>query len=411
MTVLGRLFEQRLLNPGPFGVTDDPSKIPANSELGGLGSAGRLVSEATALAHIDVYKCVTLIADAVSMMPFKAFRNVAGVRTPLERQPQLVVQANPEMSNFDLKQRIMIPLLTSGNTYNAITLRNPRGEPQFITPIHPSEVRRVYRDTTRADRAITYDLRSGARMTHFAFGGDMVHFPGAIRPGELQGISPIAAGRDGISLGMAAEEFGSRWFRDGAHPMGALETEQDLEDDDAKDVLASWMKAHGSRSRLPAVLDNGLKWNQITVSPDESQFIETRRLQGAQIAGLYRVPPHMVADTDRNTSWGSGIEEQGIGFVVYTLGPWISRLETALSSLLPRGQFIKFNMNQLLRGRQKDRFMSYAIGRQWGWLSVNDIRQLEDLPPVDGGDTYLQPLNMIEAEAALDVLLKGEPAP
>ena len=173
-------------------------------------------------------------------------------------------------------------------------------------------------------------------------------------------------------------------------------------------MLVGWMKAHHGRSRVPAVLDNGLKWNQITVNPEESQFIETRRLQGAQIAGLYRVPPHMVSDTDRGTSWGTGIEEQGIGFVVYTLGPWISRFESAISSLLPRGQYVKFNMNQLLRGRQKDRFASYAIGRQWGWLSVNDIRQLEDLPPVEGGDTYLQPLNMIDAAQALDVLVKGE---
>lgn len=408
MTVLGNLLERRLLNPGPFGVGGDPSRIPKNSELGGLGSAGRLVSEDTALAHIDVYKCVTLIADAVSMMPATAYRKVNGVREPLPRQPQLTVQTNPEMSNYDYKQRVFMSVLTSGNSYNQITKRNRRKEAQFLTPIHPTEIRRVFRDHSRSDHAVTYDLVSGERLVHHAFGGDMVHWPGAIRPGELQGISPIAAGRDGISLGMAVEEFGSRWFRDGAHPMGALETDEDLGTDDAKDILRGWMKAHGAGSRVPAILDNGLKWKQVTVNPNESQFIETRRLQGSQIAGLYRIPPHMVGDTERSTSWGTGIEEQGIGFVVYTLGPWISRYEAAMSALLPRGQFIKLNVGQLLRGRQKDRFTSYAIGRQWGWLSVNDIRQLEDLAPIDGGDTYLQPLNMIDAEAAIDVLLKGE---
>ena len=142
------------------------------------------------------------------------------------------------------------------------------------------------------------------------------------------------------------------------------------------------------------MLSDGAKWHQLSIAPDEAQFIETRRFQLNEIARLYRVPPHLIADVDRSTSWGTGIEEQSIGFVVYTLRPWIVRLERALSELIPGNGYVRFNVEGLLRGDTKSRYEAYAVARQWGWLSVNDIRDLEDLDPVTGGDTYLSPLNM-----------------
>jgi HK97 family phage portal protein len=157
------------------------------------------------------------------------------------------------------------------------------------------------------------------------------------------------------------------------------------------------------------VLGGGLKWKAVQIPPNESQFLETRKLNTEQVARIWRVPPHMIGAISDHASQGGGkgLEEQGIGYAVFTLGAYLFRLEAALSStkISPRGQYAKFNVGGLLRGNTRDRYAAYAIARQWGWLSVNDIRALEDLAPIDDGDAYLQPLNMVDAQKALEVLL------
>lgn len=392
------------------------SAIPGPLD-GWRSNAGPVVTQDTALAHIDVYKCRSLLADSIGMLPLRAYRTRAYVENGVTRtyaeklptQPVLLTDPMPGdlAPEFSFKHRIMDSLLGDGNMYAEVAAKGPDGFPSVIIPIHPSSVR----DVKLVRGRLEYEMHDGGIMGHIRNGGTMVHVPGYLQAGSLKGISPILAGKQGIALSMAAEEFGARWFGDGAHPSGYLSSPSDIDEADARTLKRRWVQTYGNLSREPAVLYGGLEWHPISVNPEESQFIETRKFQSGQIAALYRIPPHMVGDVEKTTSWGTGIEEMGLGFVTYTLGPWISRIEQAMSFLLPRGQWTKFNVGALLRGRIGDRYQAYSVGRQWGWLSVNDIRELEDLPPVPGGDVYLQPMNMVDAAQAMDVLMKDQPSP
>lgn len=397
------------------GFGEELAKIPGPLD-GHRSHAGPIVTEDTALRHIDVYKNVSLIADAIAMLPLRAFRQAAFVdsegRTQLyaervARQPSLLMDPMPGdlASEFSFKHRVMSSLLLGGHTFNEAAAVDAQGFPSVLMPIHPSKVLDIR--VGRGGRT-EYHMHDGGVMGDIRDGGTMVAWPGFIQSGKLRGISPIRAGMQGIALGMAAEQFGAKWFGDGAHPSGYLSNKEDVGETKAKETKAGWVRAYSGLSREPAYLYGGLEWHPIQINPDESQFIETRQLQAGQIASLFRNPPHLVGDMTKTTAWGTGLEELGIGFVVYTLGPWISRFEQAMSFLLPRGQFAKFNVGALLRGKTSERNAAYAVGRQWGWLSVNDIRQLEDMPPVEGGDIYLQPLNMVEASEALALLMANK---
>lgn len=401
---------------GAFGA--DAAKIPGPTE-GYRSAAGPVVTEDSALAHIDVYKNVSLIADAIAMLPIREYQRVAQRGDDGEitvfgrksaRQPLLFTDPMPGdvASEFSFKHRVMSSLLLDGNTYNEASAVDAQGFPTVLTPIHPSKVREVRLNSAGL---VEYVMHDGGVLGSVRDGGTMVHWPGFIQPGKLKGVSPIRAGMQGIALSMAAERFGARWFGDGAHPQGYLKDKRSIEDinqSEAKEAKRRWAATYSGLSREPAYLYGDLEWHQIQINPEESQFIETRQLQSGQLASLFRNPPHLVGEMTKSTSWGTGLEEQGIGFVVYTLGPWLTRFEQAMTGLRPRGRYAKLNVGALLRGKIADRYAAYAVARQWGWMSTNDVRELEDLAPVEGGDIYLQPLNMIEASEALALLMANK---
>ncbi len=397
MSVLRHLVgghERRdLSNPwGPYA----GGRIPPPG-LEGMSTAGPIVTERTSLQILDVYACVSLRADSILMLPARAFREKGGVRDKLNPQPPLIAQPDPEMTAGEFWSGMEISLQLRGNAYAVITSRDAAGWPTATKLLHPDDARP--RRNPRSGR-IEYQLVNGDVLPK----ADMIHVKGPTIPGQLEGLNPIECARRGLGATMAAENFGARWFADSAAPSSVLETDQELDDVDAKKTVANWVHTHGGRRR-PAVLSGGLKWRPITITPNDSQFLETKHFNTSQIARLFRTPPHMIGELVKTTSWGKGLEEQGIGYAVYSIGPDLVRFEDAFTPQLPRPQYLKFNPAALLRGNVKDRYLAYAIARQWGWVSVNDIRELEDLPPVDGGDVYLQPLNMIDAEAALKVLL------
>jgi HK97 family phage portal protein len=239
---------------------------------------------------------------------------------------------------------------------------------------------------------------------------EVMHIRRYSLPGCLNGISPIEQARQGIGLGLAAERYGARYFGDSANPSSVLESDQNMDDDEVTRVQRNWIASHGGR-RHPAIMSGGLKWRPISISPNESQFLETRKFQRGEIASLFRVPPHMIGDTEKSTSWGTGIEQQSIGFVTYTLGPWLRCIEGAFTNLLPKGQFFRFNVDALLRGDIKSRYEAYSQARNAGWLNVDEIRELEDREPVPGGagQDFLQPLNF--GPLGSDPLATKEPAP
>jgi HK97 family phage portal protein len=303
---------------------------------------------------------------------------------------------------------MMTSLALRGNSYHLVTERDKYEFATQLEPLHP-------------DMVITqYNYENGQRM--YQVDGtkvpnhDIVHIRRFSLPAALVGLSPIQQARQAIGLGLAADRYGARYFGDSANPSAVLSTDQDLPEATAERAQKSWIASHGGR-RHPAMLSGGLKYEAISITPEESQFLQTRQFQAGEIAMLYGIPPHMLGQTDRTTSWGSGIEQQGIGFVRYTLRPWLSCIEAALSTLLPRNQMVKFDVKDLLRGDILARYQAYNQGRTGGFLSVNEIRDNEDLAPIADGDGYLQPLNMgplgvnpLEADPAVLAAIPQDPS-
>ena len=229
---------------------------------------------------------------------------------------------------------------------------------------------------------------------------DVLHIPGLGFDG-LVGYSPIAMAKNAIGLAIATEEYGSKFFANGAAPSGVLEHPGTIKD--PQRVRESWMSQFGGsqNSGKIAVLEEGLKYTPISISPEQAQFLETRKFQINEIARIFRVPPHMLADLEKSSF--SNIEQQSLEFVKYTLDPWVIRWEQSIQrTLLSPGEkkeyFVKFNVEGLLRGDYQSRMSGYATARQNGWMSANDIRELENLdriPAEEGGDLYLINGNML----------------
>lgn len=386
MSFLRRAFERRDLGhlaTDPMGT----SAIPSNSD-GFDTTTGIGVNDRTALGLTAFYACVRLLSDTIASLPWDAYRKSDGdaVRREVTPGPSLLRVPAPSMTAFDWKHMMMVSLAMRGNFYGWITQRDVLEYPTSIIPLHPDNVR-IERDPQTLEKRV---FVGGQRVPP----SDLFHIRAFSLPGQDVGLSPVMMARHSLGLGLAAQEYGAKWFRDGASPSSVLETEQSLEDDQVRRVQRSWVASHGGRRR-PAVLSGGFKWKPIQITPEESQFLETRQFQGVEIAQLMGVPPHMIGIVDRSTSWGTGIEQQSIGFVTYTLRPWLTRIEAAMTDALPRGQFVKFNVDGLLRGDHKSRNEAYRIAIEGGWRNPDEVRALEDLPPIPGGvgAKFRQPLN------------------
>lgn len=377
---------------------EDPNRIPPNSMLGPSYS-GVNVNDRSAMQQSTVWSCVTLIADTVAQLPVNAFADdAAGICREVEPDPPLIMQPHPEMSRQDWMQRLMVSLLMRGNGYLWASDLDRFGFPRSLLPVHP--------DAVRAQRiGVEPGTRAGVngRIEYHVIGlgdtlaypaGNMVHIRGYTWPGWVGGLSVVEYARHSIGLALATEEFGSRLFAEGATPSSVLQTDATLNKQQADDLKTRWIEAHGNRHREPAVLSGGVKWQPITMTPDDSQFLDTRKFQRSEIVGWFHVPPHLVGDVDKTTSWGTGIEEQTHSYIAFAVMPWLIKLQNALNPLIPRRQYVKFKPDALLRSRTLDRFQAYLYARNGSWLTPNEIRALEDRAPLDGGDELLQPLNM-----------------
>lgn len=369
----------------------------------GAGASGISVTHESALRTIAVYACVGIIADALMGMPIRQVERLDdGTRRNLDLTLWLSPDwaPNPETERGAFVHRWCNSLLLYGTAYCLITARQG-GYPSEVWNLAPADVRPdrsngrlEYVWGTRRLTPYTAQNPAGEIMVTkgFDFGGDV-------------GVDPIRkVAFEAIGLAAAAERFGAAFFGQGQTPSGVIELDSTPSPDAIKSIKANWVRHHAgvSKSHLPGVLTAGAKWKPISIPPDAAQFIETREYQVGEIARLYRVPPHLISDTDRSTSWGTGIEEQNIGFVKFTLLPWIHRFESMLSRTVPPGQRIKLITSGLERGSLKSRYDAYAVGRSWGWLSQDDVRALEDLNPIGpekGGDIYHIPLNMAASNA------------
>ena len=290
-------------------------------------------------------------------------------------------------------------LLLTGNAYAQI-IHNARGDVVALYPLMPNRVtvdrdsqgRLYYRYRKSSDDApeVSKNKPSDVILPP----SDVLHILGLGFDG-LVGYSPIAMAKNAVGLAMAAEEYGAKFFANGAAPSGVLEHPGTLKDPER--IRESWQSTFGgsANSNKIAVLEEGLKYTPIAISPEQAQFLETRKFQINEIARIFRVPPHMLADLEKSSF--SNIEQQSLEFVKYTLDPWVIRWEQAMNKSLlleseKRNVFTKFNVDGLLRGDYQSRMTGYATARQNGWMSANDIRQLENLdriPEELGGDLYL----------------------
>ena len=385
--------------------------------MGGT-KAGELVTERTAMQMTAVYCCVRILAEAVAGMPLHTYRYRAdggkekAYDHPLYRM--LHDEPNPEMSSFSFRETMMTHLLLWGNAYAQI-IRNGRGEIVYLYPLMASRMR-VDRDD-KGQLYYQYQTVSGENPAAkgesvILLPQDVLHIPGLGFDG-LVGYSPIAMAKNAIGMAIACEEYGSTFFANGANPGGVLEHPGVLKDPER--VRDAWNAAYrgSSNAGKVCVLEEGMKYTPISINPQEAQFLETRKFQTNEIARIYRVPPHMIGDLERSSF--NNIEHMSLEFVKYTLGPWMCRWEQAMHrSLLTEQEkqdyFFKFNVDGLLRGDYKSRMDGYAVARQNGWMSANDIRELEDLdriPEEEGGDLYLVNGNMMKLEDAGNAYREG----
>ena len=399
---------------GLFKSRDKPENRTAGSSyafyLGG-STSGKAVTEQTAMQMTAVYSCVRILAEAVAGLPLHLYKYTDGggkekaLDHPLYRL--LHDEPNPEMSSFVFRETLMTHLLLWGNAY-AQVIRNGKGEVVALYPLMPNKMS-VDRDEN-GRLYYTYYRGSDEAIKNKDFAvtlqpSDVLHIPGLGFDG-LVGYSPIAMAKNAIGLAIATEEYGAKFFANGAAPGGVLEHPGTIKD--PQRVRESWQSTFGGSGNANkiAVLEEGMKYTPIGISPEQAQFLETRKFQINEIARIFRVPPHMVGDLEKSSF--SNIEQQSLEFVKYTLDPWVIRWEQSIQrALLSQGEkaqyFVKFNLEGLLRGDYQSRMNGYAIGRQNGWMSANDIRELENLdriPAEEGGDLYLINGNMLPLKNA-----------
>ena len=399
---------------GLFKSRDKPQNRTAGSNyaffLGGTTS-GKTVTERSAMQMTAVYSCVRILSEAVAGLPLHLYRytDSGGKAMALDHPLYHLLhdEPNPEMSSFVFRETLMTHLLLWGNAYAQI-IRNGKGEVVSLYPLMPNhmEVNRdkngklYYLYSTQSDDTPTVN-----GTTVYLAPSEVLHIPGLGFDG-LVGYSPIAMAKNAIGMAIACEEYGAKFFANGAAPGGVLEHPGTIKD--PQRVRESWQSTFGGSGNANkiAVLEEGMKYTPIGISPEQAQFLETRKFQINEIARIFRVPPHMVGDLEKSSF--SNIEQQSLEFVKYTLDPWVIRWEQSIQrSLLSKDEkavyFVKFNLEGLLRGDYQSRMNGYAIGRQNGWMSANDIRELENLdriPEEDGGDLYLINGNMLPLKNA-----------
>ena len=399
---------------GLFRSRDKPQNRTAGSAytfLMGGSSSGKSVTERSAMQMTTVYSCVRILAEAIAGLPLHLYRYTeeGGKEKAADHPLYLLLhdEPNPEMSSFVFRETLMTHLLLWGNAYAQI-IRNGKGEVIALYPLMPNKMS-VERDKS-GQLYYTYQRSTedaptmeGSLVTLPP--ADVLHIPGLGFDG-LVGYSPIAMAKNAIGLAIATEEYGAKFFANGAAPSGVLEHPGTIKD--PARVREAWQSQFGgsSNSGKVAVLEEGMKYTPISISPEQAQFLETRKFQINEIARIFRIPPHMIGDLEKSSF--SNIEQQSLEFVKYTLDPWVVRWEQSIQRTLltadeKKTYFVKFNVEGLLRGDYASRMTGYATARQNGWMSANDIRELENLdriPAELGGDLYLINGNMLPLQNA-----------
>jgi len=390
------------------GMFDSPAFSGHGGWLSGLGGvrsdAGQVVTPKTALALTAVQACVSLLAESIAQLPLELYqRQAGGERKPARGHPLYKILAeapNGWQTPFEYREQTQVQLGLNGNGYSYVE-RNDDGSVAALYPLTTQNVE-VLRGADlmpyyRIDGADPLPQRSVHHVRWFGLN-------------SYVGLSPVLLHANAIGHAQAIQQYAGKSFANGTALSGVIERPKESpaikEQSSVNRIVSDWEEKFtgASNAKKVALLQEGMTFRPLSMTNADAELIAVLKLMALDIARIYKVPPHMIGELDKATF--SNIEHQGIQFVIYTLLPWIRRHEQAMMRdfLLPNERseyYIEFNVSGLLRGDQKSRFDAYAIARQWGWLSANDIRRLENLPPIAGGDKYLVPLNMSDTKTQI----------
>lgn len=389
---------------GFFKARDNPTDSVSSAPNFYMGQSvsGKMVNERSSMQTTAVFACVRIIAETLASLPLHTYQNVGDGKVKANDHPLYKLlhdEPNPEMTSFTFRETMMTHLLLWGNAYCQM-IRNGRGDVIGLYPLLPDKM-----TVDRDKRGELYYAYRKEGFTHYLGPDDVLHIPGLGFDGVM-GYSPVALAKNAIGLNIAAEEYGGNFFANNATPSGLLSTPGSIKD--PTKVRDAWQAAYGgsNNSNKMAVLEDGLSYQQISMPNSDAQFLETRKFQIEEICRIFQVPPHMVADLSKSSF--SNIENQSISFVVHTIRPWLVRVEQAMNRKLFKEKekgtyYVSFNASALMRGDYKSRMDGYAIGIQNGFFSVNDVRKMENMDPIDageGGDLYLTNGNMLPLKMA-----------
>lgn len=368
--------------------------------VGARSMSGIRINADAAMRLTAVYSSVRVLAETMAILPFILYKNKTGGGKTIIKDHWLynliAKKPNRYQNAFEWREMMAGHLALRGNGYNQI-IDNGRGVITELMPIHPDRIRPEMVSNVFTNFYLVYEPNGAqTRIPR----GEIFHLRGLSSNG-LTGLNPIELARDSLGIGLAAQEFGGRFFQNDARPLGGwIEWDKNFKtSEDRKTWQATWQEGQGGKNRgKTAVLTQGMKYHEIGLTNKDSQFIETRQFSVTDIARIFRVPPHLIGDLTRSTN--NNIEQQSLEFVTFTMTPWAERWEASIEDqLLPPGEDfeLEFDFANLLRGDSVARTQFYTGGINSGWLTRNEVRMRENLDPLPGLSEPLQPLNMVDA--------------
>lgn len=376
-----------------------------------MAPSGIEVTPNSAIRMSTVYACVRLLGDTISSLPLGAYvrrgRNRISYISAFGQQPAWINKPNPEATRLEFFEQVISSLNIHGNAF-ILTVRDDMDEVIELYCVHPDDIRI---ERPGPGEPIVYKMRdSEGTYSRILTNKEMLHIPMFRLPGSLYGLGPIAAARLTIGAAMAADTYAAAYFGNAANPGGVIEVPGELTEEQANDIGRDWNITHTGPYRAGKIglLSGGATFRPLTLNAADAQLLEARRFNVEDIARLFRVPISLLGHPVAGSMSFASVEAQNLSFVQHSLRPLLERLEQALSGLLPEPEgFIKFNLDALLRGTTLERFDAYTKGLREGFLSLNDVRSVEDLAPLgEAGDQYRVPLQNIDAADARDVGLK-----
>jgi HK97 family phage portal protein len=382
--MLGNLFESRAIS--------FQTLWGSGSDIEILNQSGTVINNKTSFEIVAFFSAVSLISDTISTLPLGAYRRELGQRVYLNNRPAWVDQPDVDSSRAAHYQQVLVSLMTSGNSYTRV-FRNNAGEVVNLVVLDPNKV--TVSRSAIGRKIFTYEGEQNGLTSD-----DIIHLTDLLEPGAIKGISRVEKLKEALGVASALQSYAARFFGQGATTQGIIEYPGNLLPDQAKQLRDGFDSAHRGfrKSHRTGVLTGGATYKSTSVNNDSAQFLESRRFAVEEIARAFNIPLSFMGIP--GTQSYASVEQNAIQFVTHCLRPYIEKIEWSYSRLLNAGEFIKFNVDGLMRGDFNSRTTAYNSALLTGWLSVDDVRRFEDLPPVQGGSVYRVPLANVDLAAA-----------